>query len=54
MILTNTQSKTVTHTISPEKCMEYAEEYNEEEPIGSFTFASCVPLLDKSMSDTVN
>ena len=44
----------VTYTISSEECMKEAEEYNEEEPIGSFTFATCVPLLDKSMSDTLD
>ena len=46
--------KNVTYTISPEECMVEAEEYNEEEPLGSFTFATCVPLLDKSMSDKLN
>jgi len=44
----------VAYKTSPEECIEQAEEYNEEEPIGSFTFATCVPLLDKSMSDTLD
>ena len=44
----------VNYTISPEECMVKAEEYNEEEPVGSFTFATCVPLVDKGMYDTLD
>ena len=31
----------VTYTISSEECMEEAEEYNEEEPIGSYLCNLC-------------
>jgi len=35
------------HTIHAEECLELAEEFNSVEQVGSVTFATCMPLLDK-------